>query len=238
MAKSWANPCVTGYEVKVSRADFIGDNKWPGYLPLCNQFYFVAPKGIIDPTELSPDAGLLQVAGDGSGTRLITKKKAPYRQVVIPEDVYRYILMCRVIVGPEAPLQTAQEIWRTWLERKQEDRRLGYEVSKAIREKATEIDRENERLKAKMETYDELLRILESYGVSLDSWGASRNLHDKLQAERKVFNPELVGTMRSAFRSLESALAEIDRIEAEALNKLSSEITNEENHGAVSSCLT
>lgn len=29
MNKSWAHPCAIGYEVKVTRADFIGDNKWP-----------------------------------------------------------------------------------------------------------------------------------------------------------------------------------------------------------------
>ena len=41
MKKSWASPCVTAHEIKVSRADFLKDDKWPGYLPYCNQFYFV-----------------------------------------------------------------------------------------------------------------------------------------------------------------------------------------------------
>src|SRR5690242_5105664 len=73
MSKSWANPCVTGYEIKVSRSDFLGDEKWRTYLPLCNEFYFVAPSGIIEPDELPPEAGLLCVSS--TGTVLFRKKK-------------------------------------------------------------------------------------------------------------------------------------------------------------------
>jgi hypothetical protein len=32
----YSNKSVTGYEVKVIRNDFLGDNKWPGYLPHCH----------------------------------------------------------------------------------------------------------------------------------------------------------------------------------------------------------
>jgi len=38
MAKSWAHPLVNAYETKVSRSDFLNDNKWQMYLPFCNQF--------------------------------------------------------------------------------------------------------------------------------------------------------------------------------------------------------
>src|SRR5687767_11755578 len=83
MAKSWARPCVTGYEIKVSRSDFLRDNKWPSYLPMCNELYFVSPRDVIKPEECPEPCGLLYVAD--SGTRLFTKKKAPYRSVTIPE---------------------------------------------------------------------------------------------------------------------------------------------------------
>lgn len=29
MPRSWAHPAVSGYEVKISRSDFLGDDKWP-----------------------------------------------------------------------------------------------------------------------------------------------------------------------------------------------------------------
>lgn len=212
MNRSWANACVTGYEVKVSRSDFVSDNKWMSYLPLCNQFYFVAPPGVIDPAELSPDCGLMVVAGEGSGTRLLTKKKAPYRQVEIPEAIYRYILMCRVKVQDPEPTQTAQETWGKWLARKNEDRRLGYEVSKAIREKSLEIERENQRLTTRHQTYDSLLALLATLGISPDAWSPQRDLQERIEAQAQVFDPELVGNLKSAHRTLESALLAIDKL--------------------------
>lgn len=214
MNKSWAHPCATGYEIKVSRADFIGDNKWPAYLPLCNQFYFVTPPGLIDLSELSPDAGLMVAAGEGTGTRLVMKKKAPYRQVEIPEEVYRYILMCRVKVESEGPMFTVEQTWRKWLERKQENRRLGYEVSKAIRERAEEIENENVRLKNKMSSYDRLATVMESLGISVESWQAERDLRDKIEAHEKVFNPVLVGKLRAAERVLADLVATVEAYNA------------------------
>jgi len=91
MARSWAHPRTIGYEIKVSRQDFLHDNKWPQYLDYCKEFYFACPRGVIDPGELPAEAGLLVL----SGTRMIVKKKAPVRSVEIPEKLYRYILMRR-----------------------------------------------------------------------------------------------------------------------------------------------
>ena len=55
------NPCV--HEVKVSRADFLADvakpEKRQGYAALCEQFFYVAPAGIIGREDLPPDCGLL-----------------------------------------------------------------------------------------------------------------------------------------------------------------------------------
>jgi hypothetical protein len=42
-----------GYEIKVTRSDFLGDKKWQQYLKFCTWFSFVAPFGIIKKEELS-----------------------------------------------------------------------------------------------------------------------------------------------------------------------------------------
>lgn len=52
MKKSWANEKVTGYEIKVSRSDFVKDEKWTNYLPFCNEFYFICPKDLIKRDEV------------------------------------------------------------------------------------------------------------------------------------------------------------------------------------------
>ena len=52
-------------------------DKWRGYLPYCNQFYFVTPPGLVDPGEVGSDAGLIVCSKNA--TRLYTKRKAPTR---------------------------------------------------------------------------------------------------------------------------------------------------------------
>ncbi len=50
-----------GYEIKISRADFLSDKKWESYLKYCTWFYFVAPEGIIKKEELPEKVGLMEI---------------------------------------------------------------------------------------------------------------------------------------------------------------------------------
>lgn len=52
---------IRGYEIKLTRPDFLQDKKWQRYLPFCNYFSFVAPKNIIGKDELPPGIGLIEV---------------------------------------------------------------------------------------------------------------------------------------------------------------------------------
>jgi len=40
-----AKGCLTIVEVKVSRADLMGDGKWPEYLSCCDRYYWAVPAG-------------------------------------------------------------------------------------------------------------------------------------------------------------------------------------------------
>jgi len=55
---------VRGFEVKISRSDFLSDRKWPNYLPYVNYFYFATPPGLIKPEELPPEIGLLEIGAE------------------------------------------------------------------------------------------------------------------------------------------------------------------------------
>ena len=80
--QEYANMRSIGYEIKVSRADFLQDKKWPDYLPVCNSFYFVSSPEIIRPSDLPPDIGLYWVENDS----LALVKRAG-RRIVQPEDL-------------------------------------------------------------------------------------------------------------------------------------------------------
>jgi len=79
MKMSYSKIQLWGYEIKVSRRDFIQDEKWHQYLKMCNSLYFVCPHGLISKAEVPEEAGLMYVSKTGSVLR--TVKKAPYRPV-------------------------------------------------------------------------------------------------------------------------------------------------------------
>jgi len=52
-------------EVKSSRADFMADQKWPGYLDWCDRFFFAVPEGFPERL-LPPDQGLIRADAHGA----------------------------------------------------------------------------------------------------------------------------------------------------------------------------
>lgn len=89
--KSWANPCITGYEVKISRGDFLSDEKWRGYLQYCNRFSFVCPKDMIELEELPDYVGLVYY--DTEKGSLYTRRKATFRDIDPPVGMMQYLIM-------------------------------------------------------------------------------------------------------------------------------------------------
>ncbi len=79
-----ANNLRMAFEIKVSRADFLNEIKNPAKrraaLFFSNQFYFVAPKGMIKPDELPAECGLMEA----DGTELRVKIEAPTRESIRP----------------------------------------------------------------------------------------------------------------------------------------------------------
>uniref|UniRef100_A0A6H1ZRF9 Putative DNA repair protein n=1 Tax=viral metagenome TaxID=1070528 RepID=A0A6H1ZRF9_9ZZZZ len=149
MAKSWAKPKVIAFEIKVNRQDFLRDDKWPDYLPYCNEFYFVAPTGIIDRDEVPGDAGLL--ISSKNAKVLYTKKKAPFRDVKIPESIFRYVLMWRakIVANANEPINSLS-FWKNWLAEDDDKKKIGHQVSiklrKLIDERIRVVEKENNRL--------------------------------------------------------------------------------------------
>lgn len=139
MIKSWAHPRVIGYEVKLTRADFLSDHKMQRYLPYCNEMYLICPRGIVDPSEVNESTGLIFVAS--TGNKLITRKKAPWRDVQIPEQFYRALLFGKASSDVQRMTAREQEVMRrigqlgdleAYVQGRKELSSLGYDVGKKI----------------------------------------------------------------------------------------------------------
>lgn len=172
MKRAWLHHCITGYEIKVSRSDFINDEKWRYYLPYCNQFYFVCPKGIIVPEELEENVGLLIVAS--TGTRLFTKRKSAFRDIEIPNSIFSYILASRARITNEYNTgRNNTEYWKRWLEEKEESRYIGAIASKRIGEMLSNFETENDGLQRRMKEYDSIKQTILDMGIdpnNIDEW--------------------------------------------------------------------
>lgn len=169
MKRSWAHPLVTGYEIKVSRSDFLHDHKWRGYLTACNQFWFVVPGGLVQPEEVENGVGLLWVK---SG-RFYTKKRPIFRDVQIPEQIFRYLLMARVDIldhhrAYSVPDQSDRDYWQGWMERKQVDHgfgeRLRGEIARRVQEEIIKVGNENELLQRRVNAYEGIKGFLAQIG--------------------------------------------------------------------------
>lgn len=193
MNKSWANACATGYEIKVSRGDFMQDKKWHGYLDYCNEFYFVCPTGLIKPEECPDQAGLMYVSK--TGTRLFRKKKAPFRHLSIPKPLYMYVLMYRVRIDKERHNETTTNMERlkNWLAQKKEKADLDYRIKGRINEIVDRVQDENRKLKSQMEKYDGIKRCIKELGFDVSKRVSEWTVRDKLE--------EMVGELPRDFES-------------------------------------
>lgn len=205
MNRSWSHPVISGYEIKVTRSDFKRDEKWSAYLCCCNCLYFVCPDGLIQPDELPAEVGLIWATK--SGSRLMTRKKASYRHVEIPDSLYRYILMSRVQVKRnQYSYDNPQDYWRDWLAKKIEDRELGHRVSRAVRETVTEqVDGARSSVlisEKKMRNYDEVRRRLVELGIPEDQHASEWSVRRTLDSVLASVPPEL---LYSVSRMIDSA---------------------------------
>jgi hypothetical protein len=220
LKRSWAHPLTIGYEIKVVRSDFLKDDKWTDYLALCNEFYFVCPKKIIRPEELPAEAGLL--VATTNLRRLYMKKKAPRRDIEIPDSLWRYIVMCRSCIDRKDAIEqtNTREFWRAWLVERRLDRELGRRVSRALRKvitgKICEVKTINDRLQKEVESLKEVRRFLERLGLS------PRYCPENV-VKRRLAGNEIVESaqwrVNSALRSLHRLRSELKTIMAEVAGR-------------------
>lgn len=151
MNKSWNRSCCTGYEIKVSRDDFTKDEKFYNYLPVCNMFYFICPKGLIDKNEIPEKVGLLYV----SNNRISIIKKPVFVEIDRSRllDLVQGILMNRVNITKSTYSNVNIDkvaYWEGWLKKKKNNddygSSLAIKIRDAYRGRMNELDSRNSKL--------------------------------------------------------------------------------------------
>lgn len=121
--KSWTHACITGYEVKVERQDFLRDDKWPGYRSMCHRLYFACPEGLIKLEELPEDIGLIWYSSERD--TIWTKRTAAFREIEIPWQMLYYVCICRLDSDRHPFFSDKRDFLEAWVKDKQERRFLG-----------------------------------------------------------------------------------------------------------------
>lgn len=206
MIPSYSGGFAIGYEIKVTRSDFLHDRKMQDYLAYCHQAYLVVPSLKIASIDELPDGyGLLVVAG----SRLLTKVKAPVRQVDIPEDFYQALITNRLRRDYNAYSPDEMEIrrrvervgnFKDYLEGKRELKDIGYAVSekldrdiRRLRTRELTLEGDREVLNDEKKAFQELVKMVEdSTGIdirsSLGRWGRVEDAASKIV--RKLTAPQ------------------------------------------------
>lgn len=219
MKRSWSKPLVVGYEIKVSRGDFLQDDKWPNYLGMCNQLYFVCPTGVIDPSEIPEGVGLMWASKNCA--RLYTKRKAPHRDVEIPESVWRYVLMCRAVITRENQTGSEKQFWENWLKQKKIDQHFGWQVSstlsRRIKEEVFNAQEKNKQLESRLSKYDELIKFLKSIDIDpTNNYGLSTwDIERKINKAREVLPSGLIDDLRKVSQRAENTAIKLEMLNNE-----------------------
>jgi len=68
---------IRGFEIKLSRADFLGDQKWQLYSEFCSSLSIACPRDLIKPEEVAKPFGLVYISSEQRGGYSVEWVKRP-----------------------------------------------------------------------------------------------------------------------------------------------------------------
>lgn len=211
--KSWTKPKITIYEIKVSRGDFLQDNKWHLYLQYCQEFYFVVPTGLIKKTELPDGVGLKYYNPETKAVRAV--KKALYRSdVEISADMLMYIIMNR-LDSDRIPFYGSNrlEYAKDYLANKATKKIIGDCLRSTMAKELGVLHKEIERVKNdkhKIDLFYKIEKVLKAHDVI--RYGYWRNDEELISNLEKALSREYPKELDDIRQRLEYDLKAIEEI--------------------------
>lgn len=199
--RSWTNPCISIYEIKTSRQDFIKDEKWPGYLEFCHRFYFVAPKGIIQKDELTRGVGLVTV---NERLKAHTVKAAAFRHLEsLPHELFYYIILSRLKSERYPFHETKLAYWQDYIDEKKHKSRLGSSINGLIKQTLIEQSAKIDRLKNQSYEIKRLRKFMDEKNIGI--W----DLEQIFSNGRKYLTPGLMRALETVARFVNQGQLEL-----------------------------
>lgn len=208
--KSWTRPCVTIYEIKVNRQDFLGDEKWAAYQQFCNRFSFVCPRGLIAPEEISTGCGLITYNPETGA--LFTAKKSVFMDNPLPTNVFYYILMNRLEVERHPFFSEQREYFELLVKDKDERKLLAHVVKSKLLKENRKIQTELSRLEYQAKSYQRVNDDLNKLRVILKKAGISAypSFSENLEtALKEKLSPSIKAQIMSIQSQLNRLVGEI-----------------------------
>lgn len=221
IAPSWSSPDITGIETKVSRADFVSDNKWPAYLPYCNHFWFCTSAGIVKAGEIPEQAGWLEASANGK--KLFVRKKAPRLPEIAPKmeaELFKSLILrhhFRSHVLPTLHREEQLAAWRVWIADKQEKLHLGKQVRHTTRKTFDAMEHELISMRNQVEGLEAFFVELEAKGITRDSLARNRSSNVRYLVERYLNTSfstvEVEAALNSIHRVIQGALSSLQNVD-------------------------
>lgn len=203
MKKSWASPMTTLYEIKVSRSDFLRDDKWPKYLPYCNALLFAVAPGVCVPEELPEGVGLIGLTKNGGGLRTLRKAQWRASDLEGQSSVLKAVLMNRIM--PRADPLTRDQRIELWRERVEAAESIGHLVGNRVQQELREARAARNRAQDECAALNTIREELRSVGIEPGSLYGMRRQLSQIQRDA------LGNSLRAAREAIGGALAELER---------------------------
>lgn len=212
--KSWTNPCFTGYEVKISRGDFLRDAKFYTYEELCNCLYIVCPKGMIERTELPESVGLMYY--DPEKKTLTTRKKAIFRKIEYSPEMLLYIIFSRLDSDRYPFFSDKRQYFEEYLAGKRDNRELAVSVKTKLVQDNARLEKalgDIEVFRQNYEIYKAIQKVMHRHGIWVFRAEQAAEELDKALS-RKC--PEDISSVRQSVEVLLNRLKRIEEAGAKA----------------------
>lgn len=186
---TWSPLTSIGYEIKVSRSDWLQDQKFEEYRSACHLFFVVAPKGVVQSGELPTGVGLIEPVGEGSGRRLLMRAKASRQE---PDKAKLVRVMAHVLMwrkdqrsGFAQSREQRASFWKKWVDERQDFATIGRSVKGRMRTILAEAIKERQAAEFRAKQLEDADAVLRELGVTpgWDRWSTRRHVEEALRTE-------------------------------------------------------